>query len=266
MKTWNLKTLYRYAHIKRDGWQIVAIVGPNGSVQTFTKNSIEVDLSFLNAHACLARNANQGLVVHCELWKPNLPASSVKTAILANDTELRLDVFAVNGIGHGLPLAETALEVARWGLDFVPFYDRQNGPLSLGVFSDVRGLWDLCYDGKDRSIGVEGFVLKNGNMSEFVKWKPAKTADLKVVGIVPGTPGSKYEGQIGSLQCALRDGTVVCNAGTGLKDHHRWLDPNDLLGKIVEVKYDCVAGRGKLRFPAFVRFRDDKSEADETLS
>lgn len=115
--------------------------------------------------------------------------------------------------------------------------------------------------------GLEGLMIcksdsiyKVGKQKWLQKVKEFKTMDLEVVDFKEHIRGDK----VGSLVVNYKGGTV--NVG-GIKDEDRiswWNDPNSIVGKIVEVKYFRETtdkhDNKSLRFPTFVRVRDDKFE------
>jgi ATP-dependent DNA ligase len=82
----------------------------------------------------------------------------------------------------------------------------------------------------------------------------------------------KYAGKLGAVVCRSRqeDGkSITVNVGSGFNDDHRttlWGDRDNLVGKIVAVKYNMriknKAGEESLFLPIFVEVRDDKDVAD----
>lgn len=117
--------------------------------------------------------------------------------------------------------------------------------------------------------GHEGIMIKNPSnvyvgkrVTDIMKMKEEKTADLKVIGFVAGE--GKYENMIGSLTCITEDNKLIVNVGSGLTDAQRTTLPE--FGTIIEVKYNQVIkdehGNYSLFLPIFKGYRKDKDAAN----
>jgi DNA ligase-1 len=122
------------------------------------------------------------------------------------------------------------------------------------------------------NAGFEGIMIKDMDAfyeckrnTSWMKWKPTITVDLEVVGIEEGTGRNK--GRLGALVChGTDDGKEISvNVGSGFSDTDRddyWTNSNVVIGRTAEILCDVITmnmdGTYSLRFPRFVKFRDDK--------
>jgi hypothetical protein len=267
---------FEYAHYKRDGHFVrfeITVAG-DGAVtwQAFTRRPTAVSWEIFRCWQGLqpmldgikATGVPGRWILLGEMFYPGKGASYVKTGLKNNDTSLRIEMFAVPGCPldgwsidesylSGLPVVAGFCD--RVGIPFAPYIE-----WSCDYWGIVRDLWnDVVGDGED----IEGFVLKNGHLTGWQKWKNELTIDLIISGYVEGE--GKYAGSVGALRVETIEGVEVATVGTGLTDPMRhWINENRecCKGRIVEVQYQYVGAKGRLRHPVFVGFRDDKQYAD----
>jgi DNA ligase-1 len=156
------------------------------------------------------------------------------------------------------------------------FYLMPNVELTTGLEVDLD-----TSEGQDQMLryssdcvnkGYEGIMIKSldapyicKRSTFWLKWKPVHDYDLKVVGFEEGT--GRNLGRLGAIICEGVDDNkhIRVNCGSGYSDSDRdnlWRHKQTLVGQTIVVAADAVTqnqdGTYSLRFPRFVRFRDDK--------
>ena len=116
------------------------------------------------------------------------------------------------------------------------------------------------YEGAMALPDIPYYLGKKSN--RLLKFKTMLSQDVIIKGFFEGKEGTDLEGSLGGFLVEQEDG-IECRVGTmnGLQRadrQHIWDNPNDFLGKTFEAKYQDIASQGKMRFPVFMRWRDDK--------
>lgn len=126
--------------------------------------------------------------------------------------------------------------------------------------------WEEVYEHHDRYMkeGYEGTMVRADKPYQFKrtdflsKIKEMHTMDCEVIGVEEGR--NSLKGKMGHIIVKQENGNE-CGVGSGFtqeKRQHVW-DHEDLyVGRIAEIKYQELTEAGIMRFPTFVRWRDDK--------
>lgn len=272
VKTWKGET-FRRVEEKLDGWAVACVVeehptrGKKIKVLTTGLDDVSHHVNHRDWFSKIAqlppRTVVVGEIVAADRNMHPLPASEVPTA-LRNGQILfyayGLPAFAGKPV-HTFDETDsllTALNILQARKIHVPA--RERTPVSP---SEMPSYLDLFYDAA-RQAGAEGVVLKSSPYDDWFKVKVERTVDAFILGFKAGTGRNKDN--VGSLVVGVYDdaGQVVeIAAASGLSDVVRARlanqdDRDRLLDAVVEVRYQYVGAKGRLRHPRFARFREDK--------
>jgi DNA ligase-1 len=115
--------------------------------------------------------------------------------------------------------------------------------------------------------GYEGVIVnpdipyyRGRSSNKMMKFKTMHSFDCKVVSVYAGDKGSKYQNTLGGLIVTQENGQQ-CGVGSGFTDAERdyiWNNPKDAIGRVAEIKFQELSQDKIMRFPIFMRWRNEK--------
>jgi ATP-dependent DNA ligase len=123
-----------------------------------------------------------------------------------------------------------------------------------------------------KKAGHEGVMIKDPTApyafkrsANWLKLKPKRESDLKIVDVKLGTEGLRHEKTLGRLWLeGIIDGVKVrTKVGSGFTDAERkkyWKmhKQGKLIGKVVMIEHEGLTAKKAVRFPEFIRFHAEK--------
>ena len=266
---------------KMDGMRANIILDENGKVEIRSRNGKQIDLHGVFDETFNIVNA----VIDGEL-------------IVLDADGAVLDRKTGNGILNkavkGTISEEEAGRVRMTAWDIIPLedfkvgecttpYDERLRELSLISFDDKVSIVDHHLAGDMDEVrmwfqealadGQEGVIVKNFDSiwedkrsKHQVKMKVEEEIELLVTAWNFGS--GRIAGLMGSVTCVTACGGLEVNVGSGFNDEDRKMQPKDIVGKIITVKYNEIiqdknSSTKSLFLPIFVELRLDKTEADK---
>jgi DNA ligase-1 len=107
------------------------------------------------------------------------------------------------------------------------------------------------------ALPADAPYYKGRKTNMLMKFKTFHTQDCTVEDYYEGT--GKYSGSLGGVRVRQEDGQTICGVGSGFTDEERqriYSNFESVRGRIIEVRYQELTDDGVMRFPTFVRFRD----------
>ena len=199
-------------------------------------------------------------------WNDTQSIAKASKTVRDNSLELQFHIFDVIPLSEWQSRKGVLTLIQRMDILTKIFYNKNYKSLihvnSRSINSSVDA-WRWAEE--FRKEGYEGAVAKNLNsvyefdISDYwLKLKFVETLDLEVIDLYEGS--GKNAGKLGGFTIRLPNGET-CNCGGGLTDIQRnefWKNKNAMIGKIIEVKFQEKTKDGSLRFPVFIKVRDDK--------
>ena len=243
-KPWVGKGKPKIAEIKRDGYRTTIVVGTDGAMSAF--QGVPECVWFKIKHMVgFPKNIPYETILDGELESPGQPASKVSTA-MADRAPLIFTCFAIPFYAG----MDTRNRTFAW---------RDRVAAEMGIAIPEQVPIELATQEVAAAMNVEGFVLKQYHYQNWWKLKRVETLDVIITNAFPGL--GKFEGRWGSLEASVyRNGKIISVAYIGKGKDALWRDvpKEQLVGRVAEISHEGLQVHNKLKFSAFLRWRDDK--------
>jgi hypothetical protein len=268
-KDYNHRAPVRWIQDKADGIRILLRKG--GTIDAYTRNGLTDFWPLLCDIEPIAQRVQKlpdWTCLDCELHLPGDFASNVITHAKAANPDLLLTPFAMPWSGgvdwRSAELPGVVKVLQDWGWSPVDTHAIVNGDDETGPFVlSEESVAELKRDAAERKL--EGYIVKLAHYASWWKIKPNKTIDAVVTGYKISDSDS-FAGGLKAIVVSVWDGAnwkEIASVGSGFEAEFRMsCDPKSLVGRVCEVSYDSLAGQGKLKFPRFERWREDKSQTE----
>lgn len=223
-------------------------------------------------HLCMKHGVNSGTLVFEILLRSTKDFSELNGILnrtvgnyIAEGVYLRVHDWVPDSVDTKVPFS-TRFEEVQFIVEtldspniiLAPYLVRSISPTVWKEYAE--GVW---------KHGGEGVILKQWDApyhlgkrnSTLMKIKEEVTLDLLVIDVVEGQ--GKYHNTTGAIVC--KDSKGFKHTISGMTDEQRfdwWRKPENIVGKVVEVKAMKVLPDGQLREPRFKAVRHDKSAKD----
>jgi len=258
----------KYIQAKLDG-HLTKIYTYNPRVVALTKNDKDITDKLLAIKHIrqVIEKIPRDSVIFAELHYPDGFSTDVPTMLNNADERLQLTTFATP-MFDGEDLADAGLSglMLLWQDCALcpPYTITLNQPKIIGAEYQEK-LLTQAIEGK-----LEGWVLKEGHMTGWYKLKPVKELDAFVTGTSQSFSSQHYGG-LKSIDIGIYANEFkiydLGQVGSGFTAEYRaslnTKEKRDtLISRVCQVEYDSIAANGKLRFPRFIRWRDDKNKEE----
>ena len=257
---------------KLDGVRCIAIIENSNNIRLFSRNGkiitnfSNIENSLLSVYGVDA-DKNGGIVIDGELLtnKNNFRQLMQTLYSLEPKSEI-IESTTYNSFDY-LTLSEFNQQSCNVPLSERKKFLREAEFVNVVETTEVSGKKEIddLFVAYVRD-GYEGIMIKNLHSpysfkrnDNWIKVKPSDEYTFIITAVKEGN--GKYTGMLGSL-CGVyvEDSSITVDCGSGLDDSeriHLWKKREELIGTKFDIASDGILETGSLRFPVFVRLRED---------
>lgn len=260
-----------YLSPKFDGYRCLAVI-ENGHITLFSRNGT-VYSNFPSVEKALLESfPNMDIVFDGEIMSDDFQAMQKSAFASKRGTtvgDVKYHIFDTLDINEWNTLTFEENKSSRY---------KRLEALSLSFKPELELVKQELVHSMDKVLAAEQLYLSQGyegamtcpdipywlgkKSNTMLKWKTFESEDCEIVGFYEGKDDTKHKGRLGGFILRQENGKE-CECGSGFSDKDRdyiWNNKSEFLGRTIEVKYQEKTNHGILRFPVFIRFRDDKGK------